>query len=261
MADKDTHNPSQKSLQRWDNEGGAPKRRRAKRPRTEPKSQQAAAQQVCYSVYKEVQKFSRTNPLKINGCELGFRILYGPPVLYADYLFIGYQPGGSCDSRNERQHREWPCECEYAFDKKRSAEAGNRNFRLVMAMQEIWGVPVLARCTGLNAIFFRAPSKKAWRRNIHREARLKSEEFSKAHAARIVTVLKPQRLVVIGLETFDELTRGSVALSGRDDRQVLVRRGELWGVPTFGIRHLSGAWLSGDEKKRIKAYFENLVTA
>jgi hypothetical protein len=30
---KGTHNPSQKSLQRWDNEGGAPKGGRAKRPR------------------------------------------------------------------------------------------------------------------------------------------------------------------------------------------------------------------------------------
>jgi hypothetical protein len=37
MPDKrpkhDQHNPSQKSLQRWDNEGGATKRSRAKRPR------------------------------------------------------------------------------------------------------------------------------------------------------------------------------------------------------------------------------------
>jgi hypothetical protein len=36
MPDKrpkhDQHNPSQKSLQRWDNEGGATKRSRAKRP-------------------------------------------------------------------------------------------------------------------------------------------------------------------------------------------------------------------------------------
>ena len=35
MADKHpkSHNPSQKSLQRWNNEGGAPKGGRAKRPR------------------------------------------------------------------------------------------------------------------------------------------------------------------------------------------------------------------------------------
>ena len=37
MPDKrpkhDEHNPSQNSLQRWDNEGGATKRRRAKHPR------------------------------------------------------------------------------------------------------------------------------------------------------------------------------------------------------------------------------------
>ena len=38
MADKGTHNPSQKSIQRWETEGGAPKGKRAKRPREEPKS-------------------------------------------------------------------------------------------------------------------------------------------------------------------------------------------------------------------------------
>jgi hypothetical protein len=92
--------PAKVGQRRW-----RPQEKTRQAPTRGPKSQQAAAAEVCCSVYKEVEKFSRTHPLKINGCELGFRILYGPPVLYAEYLFIGYQPGGSCDSRNERISR------------------------------------------------------------------------------------------------------------------------------------------------------------
>src|SRR5260370_12406 len=48
--------------------------------------------------------------------DLGYRILYGPPVVRAKYLFLGYQPGGRADSRRIDQLRSWPTECEYALN-------------------------------------------------------------------------------------------------------------------------------------------------
>ena len=68
----------------------------------------------------------------MGAANLGFKILYGPPVVEPPILFIGYQPGGEKESMIESEHQGWPEACEY--------------------------VEVLEACVGVNAIFLRAPA-------------------------------------------------------------------------------------------------------
>ncbi len=208
--------------------------------------EQTAVESVCRTIYTEVADLYARSAPGMAECNFGYRILYGPPVLRAEMLFIGYQPGGAAsgaaEGQEEGQHLGWPPTCEYA----------HRDWRLAARMREVWGSGTLARCTGLNAIFFRAPSMRAWRR-LPRTVRVELEAFSAERAERIVKALKPKRLVIIGLKTFARLTTGADDLIG--EQRVLVRRGQLWDRPAYGTIHLSGARISRADLDRLKAYF------
>ena len=121
-----------------------------------------------------------------------------------------------------------PLECGYATEK----------WLLAKRMQRIWGADLLSRCTGLNAIFFRARTASNWSR-LDRSLRERLEAFCHERAAEIVRLLEPKRIVVIGLHTFDRFGPGEVVL--RNDRRVLLKEGSVWGYPATGVIHLSGA--------------------
>jgi hypothetical protein len=168
---------------------------------------QHSPEEVCRDVYKKVDALykSMAEKIKIDGKPLGFRVLYGPPKVDAEFVFIGYQPGGGHDSWNEEQHREWPADPDYALDQKQLACRGYKNTKLVDAMQYVWDASVLRRCTGLNTIFFRYPSKKRWERDIDPETRRDIAHKCKDYVQQIILALGPRRLVIMGLETFSDL--------------------------------------------------------
>lgn len=152
------------------------------------------AEDICRGVYIDTRNYYRQCEESLGKDALGFRILYGPPLVNAPFLFLGYQPGGRAIDCAEH-HETWPETCDYA----------TQNWPLAKQVRTIWGADVVARCTGLNAIFFRAPSIAAWRR-IAKPLRENLEIFSRHNAERIVRALRPECLIVIGLRTFDWLT-------------------------------------------------------
>lgn len=173
-------------------------------------------------------------------------------------MFIGYQPGGNADSVLIEQLKGWPAECEYALDRAELKIAGWSHARLAMNMQRIWGVATLKKCTGLNAIFFRAPNLREWRQ-VEKSLRAEIEEFSLSQVRCIIHTLKPKKLAIIGLSTFDWLTNGSrmspiLVRNGR----VLVVCGKFLDVPAFGVIHLSGARIGEADVRAIRTYFAAL---
>lgn len=195
---------------------------------------------LCREVYAETKAFYEAQAPAMGDGALGFRILYGPPLVEAPVLFLGYQPGGDA-VEDSSQHETWPAVSEYAV----------RRWPLAMRLRETLGEAAVVGSTGLNAIFFRARSVADWRR-IKRPLRDELETFSLACAERIVRVLAPRRIVVIGLGTFDRLTTGTADTLGAG--RVLAKRGDLWGAPAIGIMHLSGARVRRDERDRLRAY-------
>ena len=204
------------------------------------------AEAVCREVYQETQRFYAEREHLLGQAAHGFDILHGPPVVNAPFLFIGYQPGGTLENRPMGQPTQWPETCVYSTAK----------WPLARRLREMQSIP-LSECTGLNAIFFRAPSAKQWSR-VPDELRGEVEGFSLRQAERIARALAPQRIVFIGLSTFHMLTRGGIAAYGSKG-SVLVRKGDVWGAPAFGIVHLSGARVSKEDRTRLNGFFADLA--
>jgi hypothetical protein len=207
------------------------------------------AEDVCRQVYEETRSFYAQKAPQLGDSACGFRVLYGPPLIDAPFLFLGYQPGGEAAHMEPDHHQTWPVRCDYAV----------ACWPLARRVRETWGgESSLERCTGLNAIFFRAPSVRAWHQ-LSRPLRVEMECFSLRRAERIVKALAPKRIVVIGLAMFDRLTERKGIVARQSDRRVLVKAGELWGRPAYGVIHLSGARVSNLDRDRIKAHFEPYV--
>jgi hypothetical protein len=100
--------------------------------------------------------------------------------------------------------------------------------------------------------FFRSPSQKCWRA-VPAVSRQEIEASCLRHTERIVRALAPRAIVVFGFKTFNALTAGEVVLQGR--KRVLMKFGEVWGVPAYGVLHLTGARPSGDDLSRMAAFF------
>ncbi len=75
----------------------------------------------------------------------GYAILFGPPILNAEILFIGFQPGGRPELSAQQQpaHKKpmWPAKCEYA--------ALAENYNLARDTRSIFSVEYLLKCTGI----------------------------------------------------------------------------------------------------------------
>jgi hypothetical protein len=209
-----------------------------------------SAEELCTAIYAETRTFYAEKAQQLGEGAYGFRILYGPPIIRAPILFVGYQPGGGAESADkgmrDGEHQTWPARCDYAV----------APWKLAVRLREIWGTSLLERCTGLNAIFFRAPND-AWlpeQPHLRREI----EAFCYTRAERIVRTLAPQRIVVIGFKTFDRLATGTTDLFGERNQRLIVR-GEVWGVPAYGIVHISGARLSRADQARLSDYFADPI--
>jgi len=119
---------------------------------------QSLAEETCRRIYAETREFYKTISRGIE--DVGFQILYGAPHVETPILFLGYQPGRGCKSpKDEREYGSedrWPSECEYATER----------WSLAKRMQDIFGVDLLKRCVGLNAIFIRSSSIASHRKAL-----------------------------------------------------------------------------------------------
>lgn len=206
---------------------------------------------ICRKVYQETAALYDEVRPQLGAAALGFRVLYGPPTVGAPFLFLGYQPGGgeayAKQGLAEGHHDGWPDRSDYE----------TAPWPLATQIRHVWGARVVG-CPGLNAIFFRSPSVRAWN-SIHKELRARLEAFSLKAAQRITDVLEPEQIIIIGLVTFDRLTRGEPILRG-DRNRVLAKQGSLWGRKAIGVAHLSGSRLSRADRDRLRNHFATEIS-
>lgn len=205
-------------------------------------------EELCRQTYKETSAFYDRVAPELGSNALGFRILYGPPIFEAPALFIGYQPGGLIS--NDQDHRGWPARCDYA----------DAEWKLAARLREIFSVDQLSRCTGLNAVFFRAPSIEGWRR-IPLPLRREIEAFCRHRAERVVSVLNPRQIIIIGLGTFDWLVPAparNVILTSSENK-VLAKEAKLWECPAVGVPHLSGDRIRTADRDRLSEFLRSKV--
>ncbi len=202
-----------------------------------------SAEDLCLNVYAETLAFYKEIQPLMGHRGFGFKILYGPPLFKPPILFLGYQPGGSSEDDKREQaggaHERWPAALEYA----------TQDWTLARNMQKMFGPDRLARCVGLNALFFRAPDLKEWEK-LPRELRIRIESFCKGHATGVIRALQPDRVVAIGFKTLELFGPTKPDISNEKGR-VLTKSGTVAGYPSLGTLHLSGAQISNVDRERI----------
>lgn len=205
---------------------------------------------IARSIYDETDRHYHRKKNEVHSARLGFRILYGPPVFDARYLFLGFQPGGQTDESNEGQHDHWPPASWYL-------NADTRKDILARKLRRVFNLNSINHM-GLNAVFFRAPSLKQWSRTADRAD---METFSIARAKEIVNAAAPRHLIVVGFTTLDLLKVGApyktVICKKSGGRLAAV--GELWGRQAYCIAHLSGARIGNADIEKLRTFFRDLT--
>ena len=197
---------------------------------------------ACRKVYEETNAVYSQSKQRLGVNDLGFKILYGPPHQNAPILFIGDQPGGAVKDEKEDERFSWPNVCEYATE----------TWHLAKNMRAMFGLTLLKDCVGVNTNFFRAPNVKTWQK-IPAVVRNALEQFSREKLLEIIRITNPKQIVVIGLGTLDKFGPTTPNLSSANGR-VLVKRGQLDGWPAISTLHLSGAQISGDDRRAIAEF-------
>jgi len=198
--------------------------------------------EVSQLIYRETQAFYAE--LAPDHGNLGFQILYGPPVTSPPILFIGYQPGGGlADYEMELANGAqdgWPNVCEYATAQWRLAH-----------MQNMFGAETLRKCVGLNAIFIRSPTVERFRKSVDAKTRKIITAFCLPRAEQIIQAIQPQRIVSIGFETLSLFGKTIPDIKNEKGR-TLTRTGQIAGEQAIATLHLSGAHISTVDRERIR---------
>jgi len=144
-------------------------------------------------IYKETSAFfadlRRQN-------DFGYMKFNSPPLHKAEVLFIGYQPGGGEEffkyEKSLKTHLTWPQKAEYA----------TASWHLAVRIREMFQPTIdLNKTVGLNAIFLRSPNITHYKRDVTSANRKKLHAFCFNQVGKIVELLKPRKIITIGLET------------------------------------------------------------
>lgn len=204
-------------------------------------------EQAVTDLYDEAAAFFAERRQAFGDQYLAYRLLYGPPLEQAPVMFVGFQPGGGGEAKDYDEPTTWPAVCDYAV----------ADWRLARELQAIFGRLQLERSTGVNLVFARAPSKRAYF-NLDRELIDAVERFSRPRVTRLIELIRPQRLVFIGLQTaesFGDFAPVEVSARGR----TLLTGGSVGGIPARAVLHLSGCRISADDRVTITQHLRGFA--
>ncbi len=197
---------------------------------------------TCRAIYDEVAAFYAALAPQLGSAARGYEILYGPPLHAPPVLFVGTQPGGTRVSQHRAHGADlggaWPEGCEYA----------TAPWPMAAHMRAMFGVALLSRCTGTNAVFLRAPDVVTYRRELEAGLRREVAAFCAARVERMVRAMRPERIVAIGFDSLAAFGPSEPVLWGASGR-ALLRAGAVAGRPALATLHLTGAWISGPDRR------------
>jgi hypothetical protein len=211
------------------------------------------AEATCHRIYSETKAFY---PQITKGREpdVGFQILYGPPHVAAPILFLGYQPGrGTRTVQEERDYGSedrWPPICEYATER----------WPLATCLQTIFGVDLLKRCVGLNAIFIRSTSVANYEKTFNPSTRRKIKDFCRARVVEIIKAVSPNNIVAVGFRTLELFGPTTPELKSPKGR-VLTKTGQIANRKATAVIHLTGARISTPDRDALRAHLRVACTS
>ncbi len=181
----------------------------------------------------------------------GSRFFMGHP--FSMHQFCSSDTGKGCKTALEERaygsEDRWPPKSEYVTE----------CWTLAKRLREMFGEEFIERCVGLNAIFIRAHSMKNYS-ELDRAHRSKIEEFCLPHVETMVNAIQPKLVVAIGFATLDLLDVDVVGTTKNEKGRVLTKRGEIFGRDALGVLHLSGAWISKQDRETIARHIQSSST-
>jgi hypothetical protein len=184
---------------------------------------------ACRRIYAETGEVYQRYRTELGESDFGFKVLYGPPRLNPEILFIGEQPGGRVADEKPNERFEWPKRSEYATE----------GWDLALAMQSMFDTGLLDGCVATNRNFFRAPNAETWK-TVPKDARDHLEKFCAARLATMISLMAPKLVIAIGFSVLDRSGLYAPVLRGTANR-VLMRAGKIGQWPAVAMLHLTGA--------------------
>lgn len=196
----------------------------------------------------------------------GIKVFYSSVVVKPPLMIISYQPGGT--------------EKNFAEEEKTLFEKGDFQLQSFNSYTETshpmsrkiqnffnftGGFELLKTSVVFPLIFFRSPSVTEWRK-IPRLTRIKMEEFSFLKVKEIVNTLQPQRILVLGIETYEQLKdilppiKKELVLHRRQSNgERMVITSQAGEYKLFAVIHPSGARISTVDWDIIRELFKKEI--
>lgn len=216
-----------------------------------PNASQEGLEARCRALYHEVKQFWLSNRETYATWELGYSILYSPPVYHPALVTIGENPGSLRGQiYSPAEHSSWPNHNVYYHDTWPLAK------KLQALFSSIGELDALRDSVGFAVNFFRSrPSSDRdvglrWRDNPPQIRRV-LEEFAKSKALNLIRLLEPRLIVTLGMKAFDTLAGKPIEVLERRNNSRLCTFGYIENTPTIGMIHPTGSWVSNADWNRI----------
>lgn len=223
--------------------------------------------QKASEVLKDVRYYWKSLQGKYYFWKSGFAVFYSPVKENPEYMLIGINPGGDKGAFDEERELKIRSEHEYFVETYPLARKMRALFEKAGLERE------LKESVKTNLIFFRSEcfrKKKncndVWN-NIEPNLRQTMESFCKEKILELIEIIKPRIILAESLYVFDRLLgmlhQKTQKLS---DQFRFSKRGRLYQSFLFedfyvrgiiGISHLTGSFLSHEEKLRLVELLEN----
>ena len=197
----------------------------------------------------------------------GIKVFYSPVVANPPLIIISYQPGGTEKNFQEEEKTSFEKGDFQLQDFNSYSETDYVISRKIRNLFEFkGGLEILKASVVFPLIFFRAPMINEWRQEIPRQTRLKMEDFSFSKVTEIVQVLKPQRILVLGIETYNNIkdvfgsVKNEIVLHARANGVRMAIKAEVGGHQVFAIIHPSGARVNKTEWMLLRELFKNEIS-
>ena len=207
---------------------------------------------LCSRIYRETSAFFV--PMHAEPWYRGFEILCGPPHRNAPLLFIAHQPDqpfkASARKSRSQAEQEWPRVNEYATGPS----------LLARVMRRMFGTGILEKAVGVNAIFARAATIRAYRESVPDAVQEKIRQFCLPRVTEIVNAIQPRAVVFIGFHALTLFSSDKpIDLLRNKHGRVLIRKPLVNGWNSVAILHLTGTRFSVEDRNAIAAYIGELL--
>jgi hypothetical protein len=190
------------------------------------------------ALYAATAQFDQQIQQALGDQYLGAELFYAPPFptqenCYFENLFLLDQPGGGSAAMTPIQNHQPPTINEYL----------TASYRVAKNMRQIFPRSALADGTGINTLFWRAPSQQEWAKiTAHSTLRPQDmEQFCLQHLRQLLPIIDSHCIVIMGRQAWRRITAhwadALVEDSSSRRHPDIHWQGRIAGITTYFMPH------------------------